>query len=131
MKNHKTQPTKLLVKAEFNNGAVDYLTDDQLSRISEICKGEYIEEIKGEIESIKTVESFSNQSSAISGLYYELRQSVEILQHLVSAVYKLDVNSKEYGDALNNISYFIHRNIIDESKRVVDELNSVLEYENK
>lgn len=131
MKDQSSQTAKKLFKAEFTDGAYDYLKDDQLSRISEICKGEYIEEIKGEIESIKTVESFSNQIGAISSLHYELRQSVEILQHLVSAVYKLDVNSKEYGDALNNISYFIHNNIIDESKRVVDELNSVLEYENK
>lgn len=127
MTTNNTHTAKKLFKAEFTDGAVDYLTDDQLSRISEICKEEFI---KGEVKSIQPVNNLSDQRGAINGLYFELMQSVEILQHLLSSVYKLDVNSKEYKDALNNISYFVHRNIIDESKRVIDELNSVLEYEN-
>lgn len=127
MKDQSSQTAKKLFKAEFSNGAVDYLNQDQLTRINEISKGE---SIKGNIESIKQVKPLSEQKCNISDLYFELQQSTEILISLVGEAYRLERDKlPRYRDVMEHISYFIHRNIIDVSKKIVGELDSVLENE--
>lgn len=125
MKNQKSHTKSPHFIVTFSDG-FDHLDKAQLKSINQICKNEFM---TGDFKSIKQVEVISEQKENIDQFYFELTQETRILKSLVATVYSLDVNSKEYVDCLNTISYFIRTNIIDKSKELIGDLTFALDVE--
>lgn len=79
--------------------------------------------------SIRNLFPLGEQKILLEDLQFELKRNTEILQVLIDAVFKLDDNSKEFLDMMNNISLFIYTNIKDVVEKKLHDLNEVLEYE--
>ena len=94
----------------------------------EICES-LLNDDSRDLLSVKQVKPLSEQRSELDRLAFDLKNNAEILGALITNLYKLEDSSKQYIDALENISHFANRNIIDSTKQVIDDLNSVLEYE--
>lgn len=122
---HETNSKDNLFLVSYNS-TCQLFTSDEMNKLE---KPFIKSDLQGKINSIKQVSPINEQRSELDSLTFELKMNSQILESLVQKLYKLEDNSKEYIDALENISFFVHHNIIDLTKEKIDVLNSVLEYE--
>lgn len=125
---HTKQTSNLneLFYVEFEKGQTDFITSEKLKSISEDLKKR---DFEGKIVSLKKFKPLAQQKDEISDLHFNLRTNTQLLEALIDRAYKLEENSSDYVDLMNNISHFIHSNIIAIAQRKLSELNSVLELE--
>ncbi len=115
-----------LFYVEFSNGGSAFITFQKFQELTESLKTKVL---PGSVTNIAKVKSLSDQKVNLDSLVFELKSATSILQSLVNQAFLLDENSQQYIELMNNISYFIHRDIIEVARRKVSELNSVMEYE--
>ncbi len=126
MNNSQTSNTNELIYIEFEKGQSDFITPEELKTISGPVKKR---EFEGNLVSIKKFKPLKDQSFQLDELVFELKTNVSILNSLVKSSFDLDEKPREYVELLNNISIFIHSNIIEIANIKLNELNSVLEFE--
>ncbi len=120
--NSKTNSTDLYL-VSFQNSCIVY-TDEAMRDLEKPL----LASDNNQVQSVRKVKPLSEQRSELDSLTFELKMNSQILESLVQKLYDLKDDSKEYVDALENISFFVHHNIIDLTTEKIADLNSVLEY---